>query len=100
MVSEAARRPIAGSASTLSPSVDDSTTNSTLASSRRAPTTNSSASAPRGTIDFTPSSTKPSSVRRAVVRGSRTSKSGRGSVSASAAAGTLVPGSGRVNAGR
>ena len=51
---------------------------------------------PRGTIDFTPSRTRPSSVRVAVVAGSSTSNSGRGSVSASAAAGTSSP----VNAGR
>ena len=58
--------------------------------------TKSSASAPRGTIDFTPFSTKPSSVRVALVRSSSGSNSGRGSVSASAAAGTSSP----VKAGR
>ena len=54
LVSEAARTPIDGSASTVSPSVEDSTRNSTGWPSSSAPTTNSSASAPRGTSDFTP----------------------------------------------
>ena len=76
--------------------MDDSTRNSTGFPSSAAPTTNSSASAPRTTSDFTPFSTKPSSVRVAVVAGSSGSKSTVGSVSASAAAGTSSP----VKAGR
>src|SRR3712207_8020887 len=43
------------------PGVEDSTRNSAGDPSRSAPTTNSSASAPRGTADFTPLSTKPRS---------------------------------------
>ena len=52
--SAAARTPIDGSPSSASPSVEDSTRNSTGLPSSWAPTTKSSASAPRGTSDFTP----------------------------------------------
>ena len=96
MVSEAARTPIDGSASIDNPSVPDSTITSTFSPSSRAPTTKSSASAPRGTIDFTPVSTRWSPSRVAVVCGSSASNNGRGSVSASAAVATSSP----VNAGR
>jgi hypothetical protein len=64
--------------------------------SRSAATTNSSAVAARGTNDFTPSRVKPVPVRRAVVRSTNGSNSGRGSSTATAAAGTSSP----TNAGR
>src|SRR3712207_9346827 len=78
------------------PGVEDSTRNSAGDPSRSAPTTNSSASAPRGTADFTPLSTKPSPSGTAFVVGLSTSNSTVGSLSASAAAGTSSP----VHAGR
>ena len=89
-------RPSPGRPRRDSPAAPDSTRTSTLASSRRAPTTNSSASAPRGTIDFTPSRTQAVAVARGGgAAGSRASNRGRGSVRASAAAGTSSAGEGR-----
>ena len=92
----AARTPIDGSVSTVSPVVEDSTMNSCGLPSSSAPTMNSSASTPRGTPDLVPVRRKPSPLRSAFVAGASGSKRAVGSASASAAAGTSSP----VKAGR
>ena len=93
----AARRPIAGSASTERPSAPDSTTNSAgPMPSASAATTKSSHSLARASSDLTPSRTQSSPSLRAVVSSFSGSNSGRGSRIASAAAGTSSP----VKAGR